>query len=118
MERIDDFSHNERTWAMICHLSAFTGFIIPFGSIIGPLIVWSVKKDQYPLVDDQGRESLNFQISSLIYLVISALLIFIAVGIPLLVVVFFFRLILTVVAAIKANEGIPYRYPLNLRIIN
>lgn len=118
MERIYEDSQNERIWAMFCHLSAFAGFIIPFGSIIGPIVVWSIKRDQYPLVDDQGKEAINFQISMLIYFIISAVLILLLVGIPLLIAIFFFRIIITVVAAVKANGGVRYRYPVSIRFIN
>lgn len=118
MERIYDDSQNERVWAMFCHLSAFAGFIIPFGSIIGPIVVWSIKRDQYPLVDDQGKEAINFQISMLIYFIASAILVLLLVGIPLLIAIFFFRIIITVVAAVKANEGVRYRYPLSIRFVN
>ncbi|MFO7923386.1 MAG: DUF4870 domain-containing protein [Bacteroidales bacterium] len=118
MERINEDFQNERTWAMFCHLSAFAGFLIPFGSLIGPIIVWSIKKDQYPLVDDQGKESVNFQISILLYYIVSAILILILIGFALFVALFFFRLIITVVAAIKAYEGVRFRYPLSIRFIN
>ncbi len=118
MERINEMTQNERSWAMFCHLSAFAGFIIPFGSLIGPIVVWSIKKDQYPLVDDQGKESINFQISMLIYFIVSAILIILLIGIPLLIALFFFKLIITVVAAIKANEGVSFRYPLTIRFIH
>ena len=69
---------NERTFAMLCHLSALIGFFIPFGHIIGPLIIWLIKKDTSKLVDDQGRESLNFQISLTIYIFILTILAFLA----------------------------------------
>ncbi len=118
MERIDEHPQNERTWAMFCHLSAFAGYIIPFGGIIGPIITWAMKKDQYELVDDQGKEAINFNISIFIYYVISAILILALVGIPLLVALFFFRLIITVIAAVKANEGVRFRYPLCIRFLS
>jgi uncharacterized protein len=118
MERIDENSHDERLWAMFCHLSAFAGFIIPFGNIIGPLVVWSIKRDRYPLVDDQGKEAINFQISMIIYYLTAFILVFVLIGIPLLIALFFFSLIITVVAAIKANEGVRYRYPLGIRFIS
>ncbi len=118
MERIDENQHNERMWAMFCHLSAFAGFIIPFGSIIGPLVVWSIKKDQYPLVDDQGKEALNFNISMIIYYLASFILILVIVGIPLLIALFFYNLIITVVASIRANDGVRFRYPLSIRFVH
>ena len=108
---------DSKMWAMFCHLSALAGFIIPFGNVIGPLILWSLKKDEFELVNDQGKEALNFQISILIYLFASAILIIAVIGIVLLIGVAFFGLIFTVIAAIKANEGERYRYPLTIRII-
>lgn len=108
---------DERTWALFCHLSSLAGFVVPFGNIIGPLVIWLIKKDALPFVDDQGREALNFQISITIYVLASILLIFVVVGIPLLIVVGFFALIMTVIAAIKASDGVKYRYPLCIRLI-
>ena len=70
----------ERTWAMLCHIATFSGGIIPLGNIIAPLIIWLVKKDQFPLVNDQGKEALNFQISITIYLIASIVLCLICVG--------------------------------------
>lgn len=110
-------SSDEKTWAMLAHLSALSGYIIPFGNLIGPLIVWQMKKSEYPLVDDQGKESLNFQISIMIYAVISAILIVVVVGIFLLVAVGLLALIMCIIGAIKAHEGDAYRYPLCIRLI-
>lgn len=112
---IDD--KDERMWGMFCHFSALSGFIIPLGNIIGPLIIYSLKKDQYAFVEDQGKESLNFQISILIYLMISGLAVLILVGIFLLMIVGLAALILTVVAAVRANDGEYYRYPFCIRFI-
>jgi uncharacterized protein len=112
---IDD--KDERIWGMLCHLSALSGFIIPFGNLIGPLIVYSMKKDEYAFVADQGKESLNFQISVLIYLMISAIAALLIVGIFFLILVPLLSLILTVVASVRANDGEYYRYPLSIQII-
>jgi hypothetical protein len=110
-------SKDERTWAMLCHLSALAGYIIPFGHIIGPLFVWLIKKDELPLVADQGKESLNFQISMTLYAIIPVILVIILIGIFLLIALAIVDLILIIVAAIKANEGVQYRYPLTIRFI-
>ena len=117
MHQVNEFSHDERMWAMFCHLSVFAGFVIPFGNIIGPLVIWSIKKDQYPLVNDQGKEAINFQISLVIYFIVSLILMIVLVGFALLAALFFFGMVIVVVAAIKANEGKYYRYPLNIRFI-
>ena len=108
----------ERQWGMFCHLAALSGWIgVPFGSIVGPLIVWLVKKDEHPFVDDQGKESLNFQISLLIYGIVCAILIFVIVGIFLLIALAIYGLVMVIIASVKANQGEYYRYPLTIRFI-
>jgi uncharacterized protein len=93
------------------------GLVIPFGNIIGPLVVWLMKKNEIPFVDDQGKESLNFQITIAIALVVSFLLVFVLVGFLLLPAVGIFGLVFTIIAGIKANEGQTYRYPFAIRLI-
>lgn len=112
---IDD--KDERMWGMLCHLSALSGCVIPFGNIIGPLIIYSMKKEEYAFVADQGKESLNFQFSMLTYLIISGIAVLFIVGIFLLIVVGLAALILTVIASVKANDGEYYRYPLTIQFI-
>lgn len=112
---IDD--KDERMWGMLCHLSALFGLIIPFGNLIGPLVVYSLKKDEYTFVADQGKESLNFQISILIYLMISGIAVLLLVGIFFLLFVPFIAIILTVLAGVRANDGEYYRYPFCIRFI-
>ena len=107
----------ERTWGMFCHLIVFAGFIIPFASIIGPLVIWIIKKDDMPFVEDQGKESLNFQITMMLATIVSALLMFVLIGFLLIFVVLIFQFILIIIASIKANEGVYYRYPLSIRFI-
>jgi hypothetical protein len=111
-------SKDERMWAMIAHLSAYAGHFVPFGHILGPLIVWILKKDEFPLVDDQGREALNCQISYSIYFIVAGLLIFVVIGIVILPIVWILDVVLVLVAAIKANDGVRYRYPAIIRFIN
>jgi len=108
---------DERTWAMLCHFSTYIGFIFPFGNIIVPLIIWLSKREDLPLVEDQGREVLNFQISMTIYFIISGILCIILIGIPILIGLIIFDFIITIVAAISANDGKYYRYPINLKLI-
>ncbi len=107
----------ERQWAMFAHLSALIGFLIPFGSILGPLIIWQIKKAEMPFVDDQGKESLNFQITVFIAVLVCLLLTIILIGFLLLPIVGIAALVLTIMAGIKANNGETYRYPFALRLI-
>ncbi|MCF8367777.1 MAG: DUF4870 domain-containing protein [Bacteroidales bacterium] len=118
MEQIDQRVRDERMWGMFCHLSAFAMFIIPFGSIIGPLIIWSMKKDEFPFVNEQGKAALNFHISMIIYMIISAILILIVVGILLLIALGIFQLIMIIIASIKANNGESFQYPLSMTFIH
>jgi uncharacterized Tic20 family protein len=115
---MDSTTKEERTWAMFAHLSTFAGHFIPFGHIIGPLVIWMIKKDELPLVNDQGKEALNFQITMTFAFIVAALSLFIVVGFVLLPAVWLFDVIVTIIAAVKANEGVAYRYPLCLRLVN
>lgn len=108
---------DHRLWGMLCHLSAFGGFVVPFGNIIVPLIIWMIKKDEMAFVNDQGKESLNFQITMTLALLVSFLLIAVAIGIILVIIVPIVALIFMIIAAIKANDGIAYRYPMSIRFI-
>jgi len=110
-------SQDERTWGMLAHLSALAGFIVPFGSVLGPLIVWLLKKDEMPFVDEQGKEALNFQITVAIGFVVCVLLMFVLIGIPLFFALMIYALVMTIIATIEANKGKQYRYPFALRLI-
>jgi len=110
-------SREARNWGMYTHLAAFAGFIIPFGNIIAPLIIWLTKREDYPFVDRQGKEALNFQISMTIYFFVAILLAFIIIGfilIPILVIVW---IVCVIVASLKAQEGESYRYPFTIRFL-
>lgn len=113
---------------MFAHLSALVGGLLTsvvggWGTFAGPLIVWLIKKDTMPFVDDQGKEALNFNITVAIIALLMALMTVMTLGIgiiftgPILVIVGVAWLVLTIIAAIKANEGVAYRYPFALRLI-
>lgn len=116
-------SAEERQWALFAHLSALVGFVVPFGNVIGPLVIWLIKKETMPFVDDQGKEALNFNITFAILGVALLILTVITFGIgalltlPVGLAAAVAWLVLTVIAAIKASEGVSYRYPLTLRLI-
>ncbi|MEH6501320.1 MAG: DUF4870 domain-containing protein [Pseudoalteromonas distincta] len=106
-----------RKWALIAHVSGFLGCLIPFGSLIGPLLVWQLKKDQDPFIDDQGKEALNFQISVALAGLLCVLLMVVFIGFLLIWGVIIGAVVLMIIAAIKSNEGKAYRYPFCWRII-
>lgn len=108
----------EKNWGVYCHLASLLGFVIPvFGNFIGPVVVWMAKKDEYPLVADQGREVLNFQITLMLITFLCGLLTAVFIGVVLLWLLPFYWLILTIIAAVKASDGVKYRYPFTLRLI-
>jgi len=108
----------ERLWAMLCHLTALVGFVgVPFGNILGPLVVWLVKKGESPVVDQNGKESLNFQITVAIAGIIAGILTFIIIGIPLLIAIVVADLVFVIIATVKTNNGESYQYPFSLKLI-
>nr|WP_279633050.1 DUF4870 domain-containing protein [Lysobacter alkalisoli] len=114
---------DQRQWALFTHLSALIGFIIPFGNILGPLVMWLVKRETMPFADEQGKEALNFNITVGIIGLALVVLTFITFGLgviltaPIGVAVFVAWLVLTIIAAIKANDGLAYRYPFTMRLV-
>ena len=110
-------STEERQWAFFAHLSALSGLVIPFGNLLGPLIIWQIKRDSMPFVAEHAKESLNFQITVSIAVVVSLALFLVLIGMLLLPLIGIGALILTIVPAIKANNGETYRYPFTLRLI-
>jgi len=107
----------ERTWGMLCHLIAFSGYLIPFGSVLGPLVIWMIKKDEMPFVDDQGKEALNFQLTMLIAVIVSAIFMLVFIGFLMLGVLIIYQIVVIIMASIKANDGVKYRYPYTIRFI-
>ncbi|HET6905491.1 MAG TPA: DUF4870 domain-containing protein [Rhodanobacteraceae bacterium] len=121
-------SAEERQWAMFAHLSALlgglvTGWVGGWGWFLGPLIIWLVKKDTMPFVNDQAKEALNFNITIAIIFVILTILSVATLGfglvvaLPLMFIIGIAALVLIIMAAVKANEGKAYRYPFALRLI-
>ena len=108
-----------RTWGILCHLAGLCLWIgIPFGNIVGPLLIWLLKRDEFPLVRHEGKESVNFQISMTLYAIVAGILCFVLIGIPLLIALGIAQIALTIVAAVKVSNGESYRYPFTIRLIN
>ena len=93
----------DETWALFCHLSAFAGLIgVGFGHVVGPLVVWLIGRDTSSLVDDQGKESLNFQLSMSLYVVLAAISVIGLVLVPVLVIA---DIVLVIIASVRASNG-------------
>ena len=110
-------SYEVRQGAMLCHLAAFLGFVFPFGSVVGPLILWLLKKEVDPFIDDQGKEAVNFQITVAIAWMACIVLAFAVIGFFLMFALAIATVVLTIIGSIKANKGIAYRYPLTWRVV-
>lgn len=122
-------SADERQWAMFAHLSSLLGGLLTSGwggsagFFIGPLIIWLIKKDTMPFVDDQGKEALNFSITVSIVCVALVVMTIMTLGIgglltiPLMLAIGITSLVFVIIAAIKSHEGVRYRYPVSLRLV-
>jgi len=111
-------SSNARMCNVLCHATALAGFFVPWAChILGPLIVGLAKRNDSPEIDQHGKESLNFQISMLIYNVIAGVLCLVLIGFAILGILHILNLVLVIIASIKASEGKFYRYPLAIRLI-
>src|SRR5579863_3579951 len=102
-------TENERTWGMLAHLSALVGLVFPLvGNILGPLLVWLSKRDQSAFIATQAKEALNFNITVTLAGVVCGFLALIFIG---------FLLVMTLLAAIRASEGVVYHYPVSVRLV-
>ena len=117
MEEVKILPESERNWAMLCHLSAFAGYFFPFGGIVGPLICWLSKKDESSWVNVNGKASLNFQISMLMYMILALPLMIIIIGIPIEIFLVVLEIVCIVIASVKASKGERYKYPITIPFI-
>ncbi|MEZ0389379.1 MAG: DUF4870 domain-containing protein [Verrucomicrobium sp.] len=111
---------DQRNMALFCHLGGIVGLVLPSaGNILLPLILWLVNKDKMPFVDQEGKEATNFQISISIYLLAATILMFVTCGIGFIlpIGVLVFDIVVVVMASIDSSKGIPYRYPVCIRLI-
>lgn len=105
---------------MICHLSALCAYVgIPFGNILGPLIVWQIKKNEIPAVNAHGKAAVNFQITMTIVMIACIFPVFCVniFAIPLILIVAAAAIILPIIAGIKANNGEEFKYPFSFEFV-
>ncbi|HXS27456.1 MAG TPA: DUF4870 domain-containing protein [Steroidobacteraceae bacterium] len=112
-----EVSADERTWGMVAHLAALVGIVLPFGNILGPLVVWLARRGESSFVDDHAKEALNFNITVAFGALVCFVLVWLLVGILLFAALVLYWLAMTIVAAIKASEGARYHYPFVLRLV-
>ncbi|HVF85175.1 MAG TPA: DUF4870 domain-containing protein [Abditibacteriaceae bacterium] len=113
-----NLTSEEKQWGMACHLSALAGLFLPtLGHVLGPLVVWLLKKDSSPFVDAQGKESLNFQLSISLYALLVSPSVFILIGFFLLGGLAFLSVLFAIIGAMRASNGESYRYPMTIRFL-
>ena len=115
---IDETEKETRNWAMILHLSQFAGYVIPLAGFIATIVIWQVKKDQLPGLNQHGVAAVNWMISSVIYLGISIVLSIILIGIPLLILVGLATIVFPIIAAVKASNGEHWKYPASIPFLS
>lgn len=102
---------DDKTWALIIHLSQFCGFLIPLAGLVVPIVLWQVKKNESLLIDQHGRIVANWMLTAFIAGVVCFMLSFVLIGIPLLIVLGLLCIVFPIVGAIKANDGVAWPYP-------
>lgn len=113
-----EVTDDEQTWGILAHAAAFTGLVIPFGNILGPLLVWLIKRDESRFVDENGKEAVNFQITWTVLMFFAFLAVFVAVGLVLVPLIALAWLILVVVGTARASDREVYDYPLTVDIVS
>lgn len=112
-----DISSDSNIWVTACHLSPLSGYLIPFGHIITPLIIWLRYRDRCPALDQHGRDVLNFQLSVTLYVLMALFLSFFLIGVFLLFVLIMLHVVLVLYASRRAQYGEVTRYPLSIEFI-
>ena len=105
-------------WAMLIHLSQFCGYVIPLAGLIVPIVLWQIKKDEFPSIDKHGRIVANWVFTEIIFFIIFMVLMFVIIGIPLLVVLGIVGIVFPIVGAVKANSGELWPYPCSIRFFS
>ena len=117
MEITQTTSTSERELGMLTHLLSFAGMAVPLGSIMGPLVIWLMKKDESEFIDQNGRMVLNFQISYVIWSMAALLLCIFLIGFPMLIVLPILNVVFTIIGAVKARDGIVCSYPMTIQFL-
>lgn len=106
-----------KQWGLFLHLSLLAGYLVPLGGLVVPILIWQMKKQEIPGLDEHGCNAVNFIISMIIYAVLCIPLVFIIIGIPLLMVLGILGVVFPIIAALKANDGLCWKYPMAITFL-
>ena len=113
----EEHSKDERTWGMFLHLSMLASFVIPLLGLLAPIVNWQMKKDQLPIIDEHGKNAVNWLISAAIYFAVGFVLWLLLIGIPIVIAVMVCSVVFPIMAGIKANNGEVWKYPLTISFL-
>src|SRR6056297_2201348 len=114
----DGVTDEEQTWGVLLHASAFCGLLVPFGNVLGPLLVWLIKRDESRFIDESGKNALNFQLTWTMLMLGALLSLLVGVGLLLVPAVGVAWLVIVVLATVRASEKEVYEYPLTLDLVD
>ena len=106
-----------KQWAVILHLSQFAGYVVPLAGLLAPILIWQLKKDEIPGIDEHGKNIANWMISAFIYLFVSGLLTVVLIGFVGLIALAIMAIVFPIIGAIKANDGVAWKYPLSIAFL-
>ena len=113
----DSNERESRQWSMFLHLSVLTGFIVPLAGLVAPIVIWQMKKDDSPKLDMHGKIMVNWVLSMILYMIVSVVLSFVVIGLPMLLALVVLNIVFPIIGGIKANNGETWRYPLSIRFM-
>jgi uncharacterized Tic20 family protein len=115
---VKDVDAATRQWAMFLHLSMLAGILVPFAGLVAPIVIWQVKKNELPGIDIHGVNAVNWIITAVIAGIVFGILCIVLIGIPLLIILGILGIVFPIIAAVKANEGQVWAYPMSFRFIH
>lgn len=113
----DSNERESRQWSMFLHLSVLTGFIVPLAGLVAPIVIWQMKKNDSPKLDIHGKIVVNWVLSMILYMIVSVVLSFVVIGLPMLLALVVLNIVFPIIGGIKANNGETWRYPLSIRFM-
>lgn len=113
----DSNERESRQWSMFLHLSVLTTYIVPLAGLVAPIVIWQMKKNDSPKLDMHGKIVVNWVLSMILYMIVSVVLSFVIIGLPMLLALVVLNIVFPIIGGIKANNGETWRYPLSIRFM-
>ena len=105
---------NGTNWAMLVHLGQFAHAIVPMGGLVAPILIWQLKKDDHPEIDEHGKNVVNWMLSQFLFSIVAGILAIFLIGIPLVFILAIVSIVFPIIGAVKASSGQVWRYPMTI----